>query len=335
MSLCSSFLGLYVFIEIEQWSQYKEYERTPKPFPSDSATVVASALTSITNSPVITYYEYLSRDENDTRLYEQLDFQIFYKAYLSGGIISSHHHHVDKNVPFDVHIETLTGVKWLVGNLTGKTTVQELKERIQEICFIPDTTSQRLIFNGRHLLNSKRLGAYNIGQDNVIYLEVRGSLDSIKFLNSDFLNVIHHLDEKSQKKLPGRCDWKRIPLTPSSTEKHSIYKTWPYSYHGTSTRKSRTIADDGLIHSKRSKLHKFTFGHGIYTTPDKNLASLYSHTFIFNGSKYLILLQNRVNPKTLVRLSRKRDGDGDYWVSPSDDDLKPYGLLIKKIGYCK
>ncbi|CAI2176530.1 10307_t:CDS:2, partial [Funneliformis geosporum] len=288
-----------------QWSQYKEYDRTPKPFPSDSAAVVASALTSITNFPVITYYD--------------------------GGIISSHHQHVDKNVPFGVSIETLTGVKWLVENLTGKTTVQELKERIQEIGYIPDTISQRLIFNGRHLLNSKRLGDYDISHDNVIYLEVRGSLDSIKFLNSDFLNSIHHLDEKHHKKLQGRCDWKRIPLTPSSTEKHSIYKTWPYSYHGTSTRKSKTIADAGLIHSKR---HKFNFGHGIYTTPDINLASLYSHTFIYNGSKYLILLQNRVNPKTLVRLSFRKGGD-EYWVSRSDDDLKPYGLLIKKIGYCK
>ncbi|CAI2195366.1 113_t:CDS:2, partial [Funneliformis geosporum] len=251
-----------------QWSQYKEYDRTPKPFPSDSAAVVASALTSITNFP----------------------------AYLSGGIISSHHQHVDKNVPFGVSIETLTGVKWLIENLTGKTTVQELKERIQEIGYIPDTISHRLIFNGRHLLNSKRLGDYDIS----------------------------HLFESP-------CDWKRIPLTPSSTEKHSIYKIWPYSYHATSTRKSKTIADAGLIHSKR---HKFNFGHGIYTTPDINLASLYSHTFIYNGSKYLILLQNRVNTKTLVRISLRKGGD-EYCVSRSEDDLKPYDLFIKKIGYCK
>src|SRR5438045_5693553 len=87
ISLCSSFLGLYIYIEIEQWSQYEEYNNPFKKFPPQSPnpddrtlpfnydTVVAAALTSITNSPVITYYEYLTRDQNDTRFYEQLDFQ--------------------------------------------------------------------------------------------------------------------------------------------------------------------------------------------------------------------------------------------------------------------
>src|SRR6266540_79797 len=152
ISLCSSFLGLYVFIEFGQWSQYREYENLPFPHnkqpPFDSATVVASALTSIINSPVITYDDYLSRDENDTRLYEQLDFQIFYKAYLSGGIISSHNHKDDENLLFGVYIESLTGVKWLVENLSKRTTVQELKERIQENGMVPDTISQRLVFEG-------------------------------------------------------------------------------------------------------------------------------------------------------------------------------------------
>ena len=67
ISICSSFLGLYVFVEVQQWSQYKEYEKTPilspsnpnyPNYPFSSADAVASALTSITNSPVITYYEY-------------------------------------------------------------------------------------------------------------------------------------------------------------------------------------------------------------------------------------------------------------------------------------
>src|SRR5437764_9088953 len=115
ISLCSSFLGLYIYVEIEQWSQYEEYGKSPfKTFPNPNPnpndrkfsfnydTIIAAALTSITNSPVITYYEYLTRDQNDTRLYEQLDFQRFYKSYLSGGIISSHNKYdVDnENVPF-------------------------------------------------------------------------------------------------------------------------------------------------------------------------------------------------------------------------------------------
>src|ERR1051325_9669767 len=102
ISICCSFLGLYIFLEVEQWTQYEEYKSPfgtfpPQPsnpnditIPFNYASIVASALTSITSSPVLTYYEYLSRVQNDTRLYEQLDFQIFYNAYLSGGILSSH-----------------------------------------------------------------------------------------------------------------------------------------------------------------------------------------------------------------------------------------------------
>jgi len=345
ISICSSFLGLYVFVEVQQWSQYKEYDKTPFPFPTqpsnpknrfNSAVAVASALTSIINSPVITYCEYLSKSENDTRFYEELDFQIFYKAYLSGGIISSHNKHDDdnENISFNVYIESLTGDKLVIQDLNSKTTVQELKERIIENGIVIDTIYQRLVFNGQRLVNSVELGAYNISQNNVIYLDIRSqegsSYSSIKYLNSDVLNSnlqLKSLDKKHHKS--HRCEWINILLT--SKGNNPVNKSWPYSYHGTSTRNAKRIADDGLIHSKG---HKFNFGHGIYTTPDIDLASSYAQSFVYNGSKYLILLQNRVNPKTLVKIPFKR-GKSKYWVSPSVDDVKPHGLLIKKIGYCE
>ncbi|RIA86368.1 hypothetical protein C1645_779877 [Glomus cerebriforme] len=349
ISICSSFLGLYVFIEIEQWSQYKEYNKPPfkippqhshshnKKLPFNSAVAVTSALTSITNSPVITYFEYLSREENDTRLYEELDFQIFYKAYLSGGILNNnnkhHHHHDDDNITFDVHIESLTGIKSIIKNLNSKTTVQELKERILENGIVSDTISQRLVFNGQRLINTSELRTYNISQDNVIYLDIRqreGSIYSIKYLNSDFLNSKSYLQSLENHHKHHRCEWKRIFLT-TKGKNHYINRFWPTSYHGTSTRNARRFADDGLIHSKD---YKFNFSHGIFTTPDIDLASSFAQSFVYNGSKYLVLLQNRVNPKTLVKLPFKKGGN-NYWVSPSIDDVKPYCLLIKKIGYCK
>jgi hypothetical protein len=334
--ICSTFLGLYVYIEFEQWSQYEEYEKSPiKIFPPqytedkkfNYSTIVAAALTSITNSPVITHYEYLTRDQNDTRLYEQLDFQIFYKTYLSGGIISPHSEYGDDNL-FSVNIESLTGVKFLIGGLSSKTMVRELKERIQEIQENVTISFQQLVFSGQHLLNTAELGAYNIGQNDMIYLDIspeEGSSYFIKFLNSDFLSSGRYLEILKEKHHNRRCGWERIPLSPK--EKN---KSWPYSYHGTTTRNARTIADDGIIHSKG---HKLNFGHGIYTTPDIDLASLYAKSFIYKGSKYLALFQNRVNPKTLVKIPFRKGKH--YWVSPSVDDVKPYSLLIKKIGYCK
>ncbi|GBC07980.1 hypothetical protein RclHR1_07830007 [Rhizophagus clarus] len=348
MSICSSFLGLYIFIEIKTWSQYREYEKTPFPFPStpyqppssyNSSDIIASALTSITNSPIITYYEYLSRKDNDKGIYEELKFQTFYKAYLSGGIISSHnkHHDDNKNVsPFNVYIESLTGTKLLIQNLNSDITVQELKERILENGIVNDTTSQRLVFNGQRLINSNELRNYNISHNNIIYLDIRSYYDDegsnhnniIKYLNSDFSNsdsILQFSKMKNHKNY--KCDWMRILL--STTKEIKLIKSWPNSFHGTSTRNAKRIADDGFIHSKG---YKFNFGHGIFTTPDINLAASYAHTFIFNGSKYLVLFQNRVNPKSLIKIPRGKGGK--YWVSPSVDDVKPYALLIKKIGYC-
>ncbi|EXX56060.1 uncharacterized protein OCT59_021664 [Rhizophagus irregularis] len=355
MSICSSFLGLYIFIEVKTWTQYKEYEETPfpsTPSPFNSADMVASALTSVTNSHIITYNEYLSRKEEEkndnNRIYEELNFQTFYKAYLSGGIISSSSHHKEHddkkyyNSTFNVYIESLTGIKLLIQNLNYKTKVQELKERILDIGIVNDTTSQRLVFNGQRLINTNELRNYHIGNNNIIYLDIRSYYEGgsnnnnniiiIKYLNSDFLNselILQSLKMKNINK-SNKCEWMRIFLT--TTKERNFIKYWPYSYHGTSTRNAKRIADDGFIHSKG---YKFNFNHGIFTTPDINLAASYANTFIYDGSKYLVLFQNRVNPKSLIKIPFKRGKGSKYWVSPSVDDVKPYALLIKKIGYCK
>ena len=39
--------------------------------------------------------------------------------------------------------------------------------------------------------------------------------------------------------------------------------------------------------------------------------------------------QNRVNPATLVRIGGDVTGRGEYWVSPSDADVRPYGFLVR------
>ncbi|CAB5192544.1 unnamed protein product [Rhizophagus irregularis] len=189
MSICSSFLGLYIFIEVKTWTQYKEYEETP--FPS-------------TPSPFNSADMKRRRKNDNNRIYEELNFQTFYKAYLSGGIISSSSHHKkhdDKkyyNSTFNVYIESLTGIKLLIQNLNYKTKVQELKERILDIGIVNDTTSQRLVFNGQRLINTNELRNYHIGNNNIIYLDIRSYYEGgsnnnnniiiIKYLNSDFLN---------------------------------------------------------------------------------------------------------------------------------------------------
>jgi hypothetical protein len=97
---------------------------------------------------------------------------------------------------------------------------------------------------------------------------------------------------------------------------------WPVSYHGTGYHNSLSIADDGF---KLAKGVRFAFGRGIYSTPNIATAELYAKEFWLNdGERYKVVIQNRVNPANLNKF-------GDYWVSPSDGDLRPYGLCIKKM----
>ena len=97
-----------------------------------------------------------------------------------------------------------------------------------------------------------------------------------------------------------------------------------------------------------AKGKRFAFGRGIYSTPDPAIAEDYATTFKFEGQKYKVLLQNRVNMKDTeviaVKHSVKGDaihvehlvkGDcslnGEYFVTASEQSVRPYGILFKKI----
>jgi hypothetical protein len=75
----------------------------------------------------------------------------------------------------------------------------------------------------------------------------------------------------------------------------------------------------------------FAFGYGIYSTPDIDVAIGYAKQFNYGGNNYRVVFQNRVNPNNLVRVSKQQTGVGEYWISPNEADLRPYGICIKKI----
>jgi hypothetical protein len=76
---------------------------------------------------------------------------------------------------------------------------------------------------------------------------------------------------------------------------------------------------------------RFAFGHGIYSTPDIDIALLYAKQFSHEGNNYRVVFQNRVNPNNLVIISKQETRVGEYWISPKEADLRPYGICIKKI----
>ena len=81
------------------------------------------------------------------------------------------------------------------------------------------------------------------------------------------------------------------------------------------------------------------FGKGIYTSPSLELVErLYAQESSFDGKKYKIALQNRVNPDPshLKIISASQTGVGaDYWLSKESNDVRAYGILIREVRQTK
>ncbi|CAB5183209.1 unnamed protein product [Rhizophagus irregularis] len=135
------------------------------------------------------------------------------------------------------------------------------------------------------------------------------------------------------------CGWNRIALSVLNKYEDnnwlgvknrrcltsSVQNEWPVSYHGTAKLNCRSIAEDGYLLSKGKR---FAFGYGIYSTPDINIAYQYATKFTYEGENYRIVLQNRVNPNNLIKIPIKKVGE--IWISPNEEDVRPYGICIKK-----
>ena len=83
---------------------------------------------------------------------------------------------------FKVYVKKLTGETYTIENLTGETTVAQLKEIIADQIDIP-ATAQRLIFAGKQLEDAKTLAEYNIVEESTIHLVIRGY--TVTWLNYD------------------------------------------------------------------------------------------------------------------------------------------------------
>ncbi|CAF3225596.1 unnamed protein product [Rotaria socialis] len=224
-------------------------------------------------------------------------------------------------------------------------TIQEIKARIYELEGIsPD--KQRLIFGGKQLEDGKTMSEYGMSLEPTLHLVARLHDTNPVILDPSTLDPIHNYDFtnindgqntfiRGGARYIRPCGFKRFALNVSDKFENLQWLgcndsegEWPVSYHGTSAHNNKTIAQDGYALTQERQL---AFTRGVYSTPDIQLATKYAKRFTYNNEQYLVVFQNRVNPANVVKFKSVSPGTEDYWVSPSDTDVRPYGICIRKV----
>jgi hypothetical protein len=255
-------------------------------------------------------------------------------------------------ITITINIKALNGQIIPINKVPITAKISFIKFYIENKTRIP-SNQQRLIYSGNHLKDNLTLLDYNILDNNsIIYLIGQIFGDVISFIDSDFLDPMYDCDftninDNNKRFMRGSheyrrpCGWKRIAVKVLNKYEDNYWlgkaakkgtwryesdpMEWPVSYHGTNKFNAKSIAETGFDVTKGKR---FKFGHGIYSTPDINIAALYANTFIHNNEEYCLVFQNRVNPKTLIRIPTNI---GEYWISPNSEDIRPYGICIKKL----
>ncbi|CAF3676984.1 unnamed protein product [Rotaria sp. Silwood1] len=223
--------------------------------------------------------------------------------------------------------------------------IEDIKARIKELEEIPPG-QQRLLFRGKQLEDGKIMSDYNITPESTIHLVAKLHDTKPVILDSATLDPIHNYDftnindgdtifMRGGERYVRPCRFKRFALNVSDKYENLQWigcnngvGEWPVSYHGTGDVENKTIAQAGydLTRGKR-----YAFNRGVYSTPDIRLAEKYAKKFTYNNEQYIVVFQNRVNRANLLKLGSNQAGTGDFWVSPSEADVRPYGICIRKV----
>jgi len=248
----------------------------------------------------------------------------------------------------DILIKTLTGKNFSFKvNLSDD--VESLKRMVQDSEGIP-FGQQRLIHSGRNMEDGKTLVEYDIKSKSTIHLILKLYGGGCPMYTSDpkMFDPNHNLDFIN-KKDDGRVfmrggqvykrpyGWNKVALnvkdnyddtdwlggTKGGQRMHEVEGEWPVSYHGTKAHSAHKIALEGFD-GKKGK--RFKYGRGIYSTPDPEKAEKYASVYDYQGKKYKVLIQNRVNMDDTAYIPSR-----DFFLTADEENIRPYGLLFKEI----
>jgi len=104
---------------------------------------------------------------------------------------------------------------------------------------------------------------------------------------------------------------------------------WAIAYHGTAEANLPGILATGFRVGPRQKFKSAT-GAGVYCTPFIDVASAYAPAQTVQGHSIQIVLQLRVKPSKIKRITTGSDFEKKYWVINDPADMRAYGVLIRE-----
>ncbi|KXJ13451.1 uncharacterized protein LOC110240287 [Exaiptasia diaphana] len=266
--------------------------------------------------------------------------------------------HVDPGKVFEINVKSITGSSFTV-EVTYSHTIADIKANIEIKQNIP-AKDIRLMFDGKPVEDDQSVLDLGIPSGGVLYLLVRLRGGGPDFqLDLDQFDPSYNFDFTSEeddgqvfvrggKVYKRPYGWRRfavqalgryendIWLGPNGIRTQEAQGEWPVCYHGTNLQSARAIMDSGFKIGAGDR-----FGKAVYSSPSLDMVErLYAQRFEHEGSTFKIALQNRINPSPghFVIIPAEQTGVGaEYWLSPHHDakkkidDLRPYGLLFKKV----
>ena len=328
-----------------------------------TSNLVASAFGSLVNIPVYTNQEYQALQRRDPSVAEdaqKLDLAKMYEHTHIWGKLGEERGHGgargrgragDESEQIQVFAKTLTGETREVTVPKGATCA-DLEREIESSTDMP-AQQMRLVYAQQTLETTRDLGDYSLVNHATIHILMLlpDGEQPLYYMDDSMLDPNYDYDFRRVQDGAKRfyrggqlytrpCGWDRKALKVLGRYENNVWLgtggmrtessqgEWPVSYHGTAKGRRGNIAQEGYLQSQGKH---YQFNRGIFTTPSADVAAQFAPTFQYRGETYQVIFQNRVNPANLQVLKPTHPGGAEFWVSPRQEDVRPYSICLRKV----